>query len=434
MKIFGYEITKAPKVPNKLYQAQYSTLFNGQPIWDESKNETYIGKGYSYNADLFAIVNYIATTASVIPWKLYNMKDNGELEEKKNHPLIDLIERPNNEMGQGLFINSLLGYKYLTGNSYIYAPRMESGLNKGQTKELYVLPAPLVEIIFGTTFDPVRGYSFKYSADKEGLEIRKEDVLHLKTWNPETNQYGSNLYGMSPIKAALRLLTQSNESYTANVRAFQNMGAAGVFSREGDGDFTEEQAKTLQRDWDIKRTGADNINKVLFSGANLKWQQLGLSPVDMAILESQKLSFRQFCNIFKFPSILLNDAEKATYNNIIEAKKILYQDVVIPDLRTLRDELNRWLVPSFNQGNEKLWLDPDFSGVEALQENLKEKAEWINSFPWITVTDKQRMMGVTEDKTMNKYFVPTSIMEYGGEITPEELEKELKRLGVSEYK
>src|SRR5690606_28596682 len=359
MKIFGYEITK-PKGGNKLYQAQYNMMQNGQVVWHEDKNETYISKGYNYNADLYSIVNYIATTASTIPWKLYTMKQDGTLDEIKNHPLIDLIERPNPEMGQALFINSAIGFKYLTGNTYIYAPKMESGLNKGQTKEMYVLPSPLVEIVFGSTFDPVRGFTFKYHPDKR-LEIPKEECLHLKTWNPETNNFGSNLYVMSPIKAALRLLTQSNSAYAANTKSFQNMGAAGVFSRKSgqDAELTQEQARQLKKDWDEKADGTNN--RVHFTSAQLDWTQLGLSPVDMAILESQKLSFRQFCNIFKFPSTILNDNENSSFNNILEAKKALYEDVIKPELYALRDELNRWLVPAYG---ENLYLDPDFSGIE----------------------------------------------------------------------
>jgi len=429
MKIFGYEITK-PKGGNKLYQAQYNMMQNGQVVWHEDKNETYISKGYNYNADLYSIVNYIATTASTIPWKLYTMKQDGTLDEIKNHPLIDLIERPNPEMGQALFINSAIGFKYLTGNTYIYAPKMESGLNKGQTKEMYVLPSPLVEIVFGSTFDPVRGFTFKYHPDKR-LEIPKEECLHLKTWNPETNNFGSNLYGMSPIKAALRLLTQSNSAYAANTKSFQNMGAAGVFSRKSgqDAELTQEQARQLKKDWDEKADGTNN--RVHFTSAQLDWTQLGLSPVDMAILESQKLSFRQFCNIFKFPSTILNDNENSSFNNILEAKKALYEDVIKPELYALRDELNRWLVPAYG---ENLYLDPDFSGIEALQENMKEKAEWLNTAWWIKGIDKQRLSHQQEDAEMDKYFIPAGIQEYGKEITPDELEKELTRLGIQEYK
>src|SRR5690606_23683587 len=295
---------------------------------------------------------------------------------------------------------------------------------------MYVLPSPLVEIVFGSTFNPVRGFTFKYHPDKR-LEIPKEECLHLKTWNPETNNFGSNLYGMSPIKAALRLLTQSNSAYAANTKSFQNMGAAGVFSRKSgqDAELTQEQARQLKKDWDEKADGTNN--RVHFTSAQLDWTQLGLSPVDMAILESQKLSFRQFCNIFKFPSTILNDNENSSFNNILEAKKALYEDVIKPELYALRDELNRWLVPAYG---ENLYLDPDFSGIEALQENMKEKAEWLNTAWWIKGIDKQRLSHQQEDAEMDKYFIPAGIQEYGKEITPDELEKELTRLGIQEYK
>lgn len=430
MKILGYEITKARNTPNKMYQAQFDLMMQNQPVWHQDNNHEYLSKGYNYNADLFSIVNYVATTASAIPWKLYTIKENGELAEIKNHPLIDLMERPNPDMGQSLFINSLIGYKMLLGNSYIYAPKMDEGLNKGKAQELHVLPADLIEIVFGNVFDPVKGYVFKYHPEKQKLEMDKKDVLHLKTWNPDS-AFGQALYGMSPIKAALRLLTKSNSAYASETKAFQNQGAAGIVSSEKDADLTLEQATKLKMDWERKK-GTEHANSVQFTSAPLRYLKIGLSPVDLNILESQKVSFRQFCNIFKFPSILLNDNEKSSYNNIVEAKKILYQDVIIPELKALRDEFNRWLVPAYGQN---LYLDPDFSGVEALQENMKEKAEWLNIAWWVKGVDKQRLMGITEDKELDKYFMPANILEHGAEPpTPENIEDELKKLGIEEYK
>ena len=90
-----------------------------------------------------------------------------------------------------------------------------------------------------------------------------------------------------------------------------------------------------------------------------------------------------------------------------EAKIALYEDVIIPELHSVRDELNRALVPSF--GNN-LYPDIDTSAIAVLQANKKEMAEWLEKCPFITNQDKQRMMGVTEDPDYPKYTLNSNLV------------------------
>lgn len=426
-KFLFKQITKV--MPNEIAQALYQYVGSNTAQWIDGKNDNYIAEGFEKNADVFSIIQYLYKRASTIPWKLYSYDASGKLTEKKNHPLINLIERPNPMMGQSFFIQTLLAYKYLLGNAYIYLPRMENGANRGQSKEMWIMPASKIEIVSNGWQSPVDHYRFMGTTSPK---FRPEDVIHLRSVSMSYGS-GNDFYGMSPLKPGVIPLTKSNSAAESEVKSFQNMTPDGILSKKSNTDsaMTEEQVSYLERWW-AQRSGHKN-RRMAFTSAQLEFIRMGFSPVDLNVLESSKLSFRQLCNLYQFPAQLLNDSEHSTYNNMREAKKAVYTDAIIPELHALRDELNHRLVPAYG---DNLWLDLDTSGIDVLQDDKKEQTEWLNTAWWIKAIDKQRIMGVTEDPEMDKYFLPTSVIEMGAQMDDDDIEEAMKALSkqkISDY-
>jgi HK97 family phage portal protein len=425
---------KAQKIVNtEIFEGLHKYLPVGSPAWIDQNNHAYICQGFEKNADVFSVVNYITKRASTIPWKLFSMAKNGELTEIKDHPIIRLIERPNILMGQSFFIQTVLTYKLVLGNSFIWLPKLENGLRKGQTDEMWIMPAPRVEIVSGGWSKPIDHYRF--SGTKEP-KFRPEDVIHLR-YVQLIDDGENGFYGMSPLKPGVMPLTKSNYASAAEVRAFQTMTPPGVLSRKATGTndktaFTTEQGSFLKKWW-AEQTGLER-QEIPITSAQLEFIRMGFSPVDLSILESSKLSFRQICNLYQFPAQLLNDMEAATYNNMREAKRALYEDVIIPEMHSVRDEFNRVLVPAYG---ENLYLDLDTTGIAVLQDDKKALAETFNLCPFISNWDKQRAMGFTEDRNFPQYTLPTSLMTLDQlNEAPEDIEeavKRLEKLGVKEY-
>jgi len=105
-------------------------------------------------------------------------------------------------------------------------------------------------------------------------------------------------------------------------------------------------------------------------------------------------------------------------SNYGEARKSFYQETVLPLMDKLRDRLNVWLVPMFD---ERLELDYDKDQVEALQEdrdslNTRVMAQWGAGV--VTLNEVRNLLGLTEIDggdyfnitTMNKAFVPEEAM------------------------
>ena len=413
-------------------------------VWNPEKDETYINKGYMFNSTVYSIVNLIAKTASSIPFQIYEIKNQNELKKYKamtsglmngnilhksllqrkhalaeldNTDLHKLLERPNPAQSYSSWIQEIIAFGKLTGNRYIYGIKPESGPNQSKWQELYVLPSQSVEINSNGIFEPVSGYSLDYSGE---YKIEADDICHIKDFNPHYDGTGSHLYGMSPLKAGLRSLDTNNAAVTTGVKYLQNQTSRGVLMSD-EGDLNEVQAKQLKDKFRQQYQGADNAGDIIITPKKLSWVNFGLNAADVSLIEQYNASIKDLCNIYSVPVQLLNNTDTSTYNNMVEAKKTLYQNAVIPELNKIKDELNRWLVPSFG---ENLYLDFDYSNIAELQEEMDSVVKQMGSAWWTTPNEKRQAMnfGVDEEnEEMNDYYIPANLMPMKNDIIEEEI-------------
>lgn len=387
----------------------------GSPTFMKTSKEHLVHDGYAMNPLVHMIVSYITRLAAQIPWVLYEVKDEKALNVYKNmdpgdtiqarimerkalehisaHKILEIWKRPNELQGQSEFIEQMLGFKLITGDTYVYGRGPETGPNSGLFLEMDILPAHLIGIKYGSPMEPVANYYWLGDPNKR---IPPEMVMHAKYWNPQPLSHGG-LYGLSPLQAASRVVTRNNDSLTASVKTLQNMGAMGMLTRdpsdaEGRG-LTVAQAEEVEKRYHQKYGGSKNRGKIMVTGAVLKWQQMAMSPVDLQILEQEKMDLRQLCGIYHLQSQLFNDPENKTYSNMKEATTAAYTQAVVPEMRSIRDELNRWWIqPWAERDNKKYWFDMDLQAIPELQTNIKELIEWLEKADMLTLDERRQVI------------------------------------------
>ena len=419
-------------------KAIYNYLGNSI-IWNPENDSTYIEKGYQYNTTIYSIVNLIAKTAATIPFQIYEIKNENELkrykamtsgiangsalhkaevlrkhalEEVADTELHDLLSRPNPAQSYNAWIQEIIAFGKLTGNRYIYGLKPDTGANKGKFKELYVLPSQKVEINSGGIFDPVKSYSLDYNGQ---YKMAAEDICHIKDFNPYYDGTGSHLYGMSPLKAGLRSLDTNNEAVSTGAKYLQNQTARGVLMSD-EGDINEVQAQQLKEKFKQNYQGSNNAGDIVITPKKLSWINFGMSASDLSLIEQYNASIKDLCNIYSVPAQLLNNTESSTYNNMVEAKKTLYQNAVIPELNKIKDELNRWLVPAYG---ENLYIDFDYSSISEMQEEMDKVVNQMSQAWWLTPNEKRQAMsyGVEADnEKLNDYYIPANLMPLQDEV------------------
>jgi len=349
-------------------------------IWSPVNYESLAKEGYGQNVYVFACVRQIAMAASGINWVLY--QKGKSLKEIENHPLIDLLQRPNPDQGFSRFLENVIGYLMLSGNSYIESVSPTTG----PPRELYVLRPDRMRVIPGNSIQPVAGY--EYSVGMSKVPFDAKTVLHLKLFNPL-----DDWYGMSPLQAAARSVDQNNESKAWNVALLQNFAQpAGVFKTEQNLD--DEQYNRLQGEFNSKYPGSPNAGRAMLLEAGMSWESISLSPADMAWIEGQKLSAREIAIAFGVPPEMIGDNTNKTYSNYQEARSAFYEETILPLLDWIRDEWNNWLVPLFG---DNLYLDYDRDDIEALQESRDATWARVQKSWWITLNEARSATGYDDD-------------------------------------
>jgi len=412
----------------------YGNILSGtSPFWIAPDTTKYIEDGYQFNPIVYSTVNLITSAISGVPFKLFELKDTKSLntykaldqnsfralkikqqdfEEVGNHRILDILDCPNPNQGKSEFIKNAIGFKLVTGNSYIYGTGPDSGANAGQVHEMYVLPPQNMQIKIND-----KGMPDKYILqDVHTSSIEPENILHLKYWNPNPNM---KLYGMSPIQAARQLIQTSNDGYTAALKLLQNGGAIGALTQKLDdrvNPLTEAQRDQMEDSYQQRYGGVHNRGRIMITNVPMEWNQFGMNAVDLAIIEQNKMTKRDICNIYNVPSQLLNDAESATYSNMREARKAMITQAALPELKSLRDELNRWFVVPFSKAEGKqYYLDIDTTAIPELQKEMGDLVTQLSQSWWLTPNERRVMMNEDQssDPSMDMFWIPSNYIPTG---------------------
>jgi HK97 family phage portal protein len=413
----------------------------GIVTWQGADQRSFVDDGYVANDIVYSIIKLITDKAKIAPFHVYKVVDEKaakkykslaaqkdinlkELEtlHKKAYELYtgdqrlnELLKYPNEEDCWSDLVEQWCGFKLITGNSFIYGKLIEAGNNQGKPFELFALPSQYMAIIANiNVFPPTRaGYQLYYG---QMWSFDTKEILHDKYFNPQWGVTGGQLYGQSPLRAAAKNLTRSNEAKTAAVASFQNGGPAGVlFMNDERFDPTSGQAQAQALKTAVSQKGGSaNFNSIAVSGYKVDWKQIGLSPVELNIIESEKWDLKALCNIYGVPSQLLNDSDSKTYNNQREGEKALTLRCAIPLLNSLTENLNRKLHTDWGYKGTNLYVDYDLSVYGELEANKSEQTEWLDKAWWISPKQKLDIMNIevpdyipTEE--LEKLYIPTGL-------------------------
>lgn len=363
----------------------------GQPVTSPADYESFARKGYSYNAIVYTSISKITTAAKSVDWVLYQ-KGRGSKRnwvELENHPFIDLFHKPNPMQSQSDFIESVIGFKKIAGNSYIEANRPNPNR---PPLEIWPVRPDKMRIVPGSLGYPL-AFEFCYSGQKKSWPVDQvtlaSDILHMKYFNP-TNDW----YGLSPIQSFLLSLDQYNHANRWNLALLQNEARpSGVLQMSVTKDnprgaLTDTQYQQLKQQVE-ERSGSWNAGRPLILQGGLEWKQMSLSPKDMDFLNAKNTTGNDILMAYGVPGELVGLGQK-TFNNYAEARLSFYEETVLPTLDSLRDNLNNWLLPMFG---DNLHIDYDEDSIPALVEKREQKYASLATVNYLTENEKREAIG-----------------------------------------
>lgn len=375
--------------------------------WLGSTGDALSASGYTNHGTAYSVVSYILKVAAPIPWAVYKLdKADNKAKPVPAHPLADLLYRPNPKQSWADLKTEAEGCDLLHGEIFLRGVRPPAGSRAGKVSEVWVLPPACVELLplggqLGM-YDTPTGYRFTDPATGRWTDYPAEEILHLKRWNPANPQRG-----LSPVSASIDALTAAKAGLTNRVTQYQNQGPPGIVYDENQEPWAPEQARGVQAFFNSFKPGGRRQGNLPVLTGKLGYLKLGLSPVDLDVLAAIPHDKDAVADIWHFPGQLMNGSKGTTFSNMGEAGAALYSRCVIPEETYFRDGLNRWLGPDWD---DEVYLDFDVSHIPELQPNKEKLAQWLATAWWVSVPEKQRMMGVTVDWKGEPFMVPAGLV------------------------
>lgn len=267
--------------------------------------------------------------------------------------------------------------RLITGNAYIYADT-EQIFSKSLYKycdRYFVLPSQDVfaelDIAKPFTEDKVKYYNCTYL--NQLRRIPKELVLHIK----DSKDYDEETFkGFSRLLSQKYTLANLVAVYEARNVIYTKRGALGaIISGKSDQDGTqpltpkeiEELQDKFQRNYGLR----SDKNQLVISEAPISYVQFGKSISELQPFEETLQDAIQIAGIFGVNKELIPRKDNSTFSNQRAAEIDCYSNVVMPLVNEFLDKFSHWA----GLYNDRLYLSADFSQVDILVANRKEREE-----------------------------------------------------------
>lgn len=396
---------------NTFNKAFFQYIGAGYTNYDHD-GRTYIEKGYNMNPDVYACINQMATKTVSVPYTVKKINDKKAFRKltqlgmatKGNHSFIQQVnkksletkayedvelefplENPNETQTWSDIWALYKTYLKTTGNFYLYILAPEEGMNKGVPVQVYALPAHLMQIVLKKDANMLGIESpIDYYVLIEGnisIKFDVSNIIHIKYSNPNFDLNGSHLYGMSPLRAALRNINSQNSAIDNNIKTLQNGGAFGFIHGKST-PLTAEQAQGLKDRLTEMDASPERLSRIAGSSGDIAFTRISLTTDELKPFDYLNYDKKAICNVLGWYDELLNNDGKASLGNTDtnEAQKQAITNNILPDLVLLQSSLNKSFIPRF-KGYENAVVEWDVTELPEMQTDIAEMVKWLNESP-----------------------------------------------------
>ena len=313
-----YENEKA----GNAYFASIADLLKGMDMEDMNARikRSELKAAYENNAPAYGIINKIANAVGEMFTYLELQRWTGsKWEDVENHWLLELLHRPNDRYNCQRFGKAWAVNRLVYGDATVYSPKSKAGKDRGEGKEMYIVPGHRVGIEKGGYKTPMKGIKVTGGSNPE--LIKKDDFFMSFNYNLDDTSF----YGTSPLVVAAVYLSVIDTAMARQDVSLKNGGPTAIVTPKAD-NLGVMPAMADQVTAELN--GKDVKGQIKALRTAIELHELGKSPVDLGILSSHKEAITALCFIYDLPVDLYYGQSK--YENAKEAKKSLYEVNAIP--------------------------------------------------------------------------------------------------------
>ncbi|KQT37688.1 phage portal protein [Methylophilus sp. Leaf414] len=298
----------------------------------------------------------LASVVATMPIMVYD-NVNGKRTLARDSALWYLLhESPNSRMTPVEFWTAMRLNEKLRGNAYA---RIQRNPETGIAEALWPMPADQVELRI--LDDGSEVYFYRIGTDVAALA--SENVLHIKGM-------GNGTIGLSRLDYMRATIGEVKNSQNAANKLFANGGKpTGVLMVDRVLDKTQRAALKVN----FSEMAEGSLSRLHVLEADMKYQQINLSPEDLELLSTRKYSVEELGRWLGIPGILLNQTEGTTTlgsssGDIIDS---FYKLTVRPDVTNIEQAIRKRVMTSAQRVRQTAEYNMD----ALLRASLKDRVE-----------------------------------------------------------
>ena len=366
----------------------------------KSMSRLQIKEAYETIAPVMGVINYIADNVGEVS-KYLELRDIIKDKYVERHPILDLLNKPNDRFTRRKFLTAWAINKLLFGDAFTYAPHPQG--KDRFPKEMYMIPGHRIEIDRGGITKPMKGIKLTNTSGREEIDL-ENNVFESFDYNLDDTSF----FGTSKIVAAAVYLTVIERAMNRQATTLKNGGPANVITPSA---HAAAPALPQQVDDIEQKTNAQkNANKNIAMRTAIEVHKLGDNPADLSILSSHKDAINVLCFVYKLPVDLYLGQSK--YENAKEAKKTIYEQLAIPMCNEFAEDLIHYLGLA-----DQFELAVDTDKIEVLKKNRGETLDDLGKMH-ATLNELREANNYTriEEDWADKPILPLGI-QFGNEAS-----------------
>ena len=344
-------------------------------------------------------INIISGVIASMPFDVYRLEESKRV-KLLNHPVARLIKRaPNEYVTKFDFFQTMILHLCVHGNFYAAIDRNAA---TGYPFRLTILEPNNVKIDINARNQVV----YEYHKDR-GVKIRYlyDRVIHVSGlgWD--------SLNGLSILDTFKDSFGTAiaNQEYLS---AFYKNGAHVSDVVTVPTALTDDSYKRLSQSWSNRYGGVKNMGKTAILEQGATYQRTGLNPNEAGSFDAKKMTVADIARITGVPQFLLEDLDRATFNNIEHLGLLFVTYTILPLCQNISSELTRKLLLERELDNHE--IEPDLHILmRADTENRAKLIESMMKWGIINRDEARAMEGLNpiEDGSGQAYYVPMNMVD-----------------------
>jgi HK97 family phage portal protein len=296
------------------------------------------GRIYAAQPNVRIPIDFLAGNVAQLGLHVFRRVDDTDRQRLNDHQLARWLGKPNPATSQYRLIESLLGDYGVFKNAYWLKLRYYSDEWGEDAIGLLRLPPDQMRII-GGLLPSVFVWTNPYTGQRRDFD--PSEIVYFGGYNPIDPLMGlSHLDTLHSVISEDAAASQHRANYWRNASRHE-----GVIERPKEAPkWTPAQKQSFREQWQQRFAGGDNSGLIAVLEEGMSFKPTAFSPKDSEYIQGGKLRREVTAAEFNVPQPSIGILDHATFSNIKEQHKQLYQDSLGPTLEMVTQEIERQLL------------------------------------------------------------------------------------------